>query len=166
MKINLTKLTDEQLSELRQACDEECLWLCKRRGHSGMHDFDWDCSLCNTCPAKIGNSITETLSLCTAHTIELITKQQIASACDAEIERRWREKTTPHWEMGLRVHGYWRGMERLGWVSLSPRPKIRGSQKMIYTWCVDCEDPKPVNGMCFDLRTAKRMVERIVKGKE
>lgn len=30
-------------------------------------------------------------------------------------------KETPRWERGYRVHGYWLGAERIGWIGLPPK---------------------------------------------
>src|ERR1700724_1393433 len=44
-----------------------------------------------------------------------------------------QRKSNPIWERGYRSHGYWRGIIRLGWVSLSPRPVTD------YGWLVKVE---------------------------
>lgn len=69
--------------------------------------------------------------------------------------------TDPTWEHGYRCHGFWIGVKRVGWVSLSPYLDGRGSVKNSgYSWGV--VHPKTggyIEGRCRTLRTAKRRVE-------
>lgn len=62
----------------------------------------------------------------------------------------------PHWERGRRVHGYWIGMNRIGWVGL-PQGKI-GNQGYGWAFC------SPATGVFIEgreptLRLAKKEVE-------
>ena len=61
----------------------------------------------------------------------------------------------PHWERGYRVHGYWIGNVRIGWVGLPPG---RGTWKQLgYGWGLD----KPVvEGREPSLQKAKQAVEK------
>jgi hypothetical protein len=64
---------------------------------------------------------------------------------------------TPRWERGHRVHGYWLGMVRVGWVGL---PQGRGSaSKEGYGWECDPPGQTPVTGHADTLKKAKRAVE-------
>lgn len=57
----------------------------------------------------------------------------------------------PTWVRGYRVHGYWIGGERIGWVGLSPRTGAR----LVYSW--ECRAQR---GEKRTLRAAKRAVQR------
>ncbi len=62
---------------------------------------------------------------------------------------------TPHWEHGHRVHGLWRGNERLGFVSLGPPGLWTGT----YLWGLQNNLSAP-SLEARSLRSAKRAVEK------
>lgn len=69
---------------------------------------------------------------------------------------------TPHWERGMRGHGYWIGTRRLGYVSLPPRGyKVLGGP-LLYSWGVDGIRGEGWEGTARRLDTAKQAVERAV----
>lgn len=78
-------------------------------------------------------------------------QQQRAAQQQRFFERQARLKGC-HWERGFRVHGFWRGTERIGHVSLGPPALWDG----VYTWGVDNHGPK---GTAATLGDAKRAVE-------
>ncbi|AXQ68841.1 hypothetical protein HOU00_gp284 [Caulobacter phage CcrPW] len=83
--------------------------------------------------------------------IVLAEQQARATQQDRFFERQARLKGT-HWERGYRVHGFWRGGERLGTVSLGPPALWDG----VYSWAVDNHGP---SGTATKLADAKRLVE-------
>lgn len=66
----------------------------------------------------------------------------------------------PHWEHGFRCHGYWIGLDRVGWVSIGPRPnrvEITG-----YSWgVVHPLTAAYIEGRSVRLKQAKRAVEKL-----
>lgn len=68
----------------------------------------------------------------------------------------------PHWERGMRGHGYWLGTQRLGYVSLPPRGYKAMGGLLIYSWGVDGLRGATWEGTARRLDTAKRAVERAV----
>lgn len=66
-------------------------------------------------------------------------------------------KEIPRWERGWRVHGYWLGMLRVGWVG---KPPGRNCAKEGYSWHLSCPDRKEIEGKAATLKQAKKMVER------
>ena len=58
------------------------------------------------------------------------------------------------WEHGYRCHGLWVGLERVGFIGLSPRI----SDKTVYSY--DCCG---ISGCVESLRIAKRKVEDIIE---
>jgi hypothetical protein len=71
-----------------------------------------------------------------------------------------RVEERPHWERGYRVHGYWLGTERVGWVSLGPRAVTRAARDG-YGWGVVLPKGKTLEGRAASLRQAKRKVENL-----
>ncbi len=66
----------------------------------------------------------------------------------------------PHWEHGLRCHGYWIGLDRIGFVGLPPRfapAKVHG-----YGW-VFGSGQNPKQGRTKTLRQAKKIIEKLHK---
>ncbi len=57
----------------------------------------------------------------------------------------------PHWEHGYRCHGYWLGLERVGFIGLPPP-----GYPTTYSWSVGI---KRTTGEEATLRAAKRAVE-------
>lgn len=68
------------------------------------------------------------------------------------------ENTTqmPHWERGYRCHGYWLGVERIGFVSLSPE----GFKPLHVSWLVNLPNGKKDEGSCTNVRKGKQLVEK------
>ena len=63
-----------------------------------------------------------------------------------------KKSPKPFWERGFDTHGYWRGKEKIGWVSLGG--KDSGG---LYQWQTGTH-----SGACKTLDEAKRMVEQAV----
>lgn len=61
----------------------------------------------------------------------------------------------PHWERGYRVHGYWLGMVRVGWVSLPPGRVAEYG----YGWGVNHPSGRFAEGRAPTLKEAKKLVE-------
>lgn len=74
------------------------------------------------------------------------------------------EFPAPHWERGLRCHGYWIGdFSRIGFIGLPPRfvtAKVDG-----YSWSMDFPLIGSATGKAKTLRSAKRALERAFTAK-
>ena len=66
------------------------------------------------------------------------------------------QNNQPIWEHGIRCHGYWLGLEQVGFVGLTP-PMVKPT---MYTWSLNVPHYEAVKGQCLSLRQAKRFVER------
>ena len=65
-----------------------------------------------------------------------------------------KDEPAPHWEHGIRRHGFWLGAKRLGWVGIPPR-----GFPLEYHWGLD-RTPNKRAVAAPSLRAAKRAVER------
>lgn len=70
----------------------------------------------------------------------------------------------PHWEHGYRCHGYWLGLERLGFVGLPPRFATAATYG--YGWSFGAPGDKEVSGRTRTLRAAKKAVEQAYQRKD
>ncbi len=66
------------------------------------------------------------------------------------------ETVKPHWERGIRCHGYWIGLVRIGWVGL-PYGGVKWGK---YKWIFTGHSPRQ-EGKTSTLRAAKRAVEKL-----
>jgi len=66
-----------------------------------------------------------------------------------------------HWEHGYRCHGYWRGLERVGCVTL-PSNRVLNYER-IYSAYIDTPNPYTELGTRHTLAAAKRLVEQELK---
>jgi hypothetical protein len=64
----------------------------------------------------------------------------------------------PEWERGYRCHGYWIGIDRVGFVGLPPA--FATARKDGYFWHATPPDSTERQGWEPTLRKAKRSVER------
>lgn len=62
----------------------------------------------------------------------------------------------PHWEHGMRCHGYWLGLERAAFIHLTPRLPEHSTR---YLWSVGYPGPRQPTGEAKTLAQAKRAVE-------
>lgn len=77
---------------------------------------------------------------------------------------------TPHWELGMRVHGYWLGSgfsaPRIARIGLGVPTRVRRNAPLVYYWEWDAPVSNlvavinlPISGDTRSLRVAKRSIE-------
>jgi hypothetical protein len=70
----------------------------------------------------------------------------------------------PRWERGDRIHGYWLGSQRLGWVALPHRGQ--SAAKAGYSWGIDAPGWQSKPGWSPTLSNARRSVEKAISAIE